>query len=179
MDNLTFISSLAWPATVIIVLCFLKGPISKAIPLITKVKYKDIDIEFQKIETEYQGAATSSQGDGNLENHMLVPIKSLLKIAEVSPKVAVIEAGRSLKFEFEDSVSRFLSCSKSNVSSDKDMNIGYFQNNPVLIELGKLLKIREDLMDNPEYEVTEQNARKYIFAANKYCKLLKSLFPVV
>lgn len=180
MDFLTFfstlISSLAWPITVMSGVYTLKSPISKVIPLIYKIKYKDLDIEFNKIEIPAQNLDAKIADSEHQENYMLLPINSLFEIAKVSPKVAVMEAGRSIKFEFGRSIDRFVS-SLNNVSGSRqslqdDGNPQQF--NPALIEMGNLLKISDDLADNPQYEVTENNAKKYIIAANRYCGLLKT-----
>lgn len=181
MDKLTFIStlvsSLAWPLAAIVGFLTLRDPIAKAIPLIKKIKYKDMDIEFNRISEPPQTPDAALRRVSHQENHMLVPIESLFEIARVSPKVAVMEAGRSLKYELDRSVDRFLDAVKS-ASENKGNNKISTESpllNPALIELGKLLQIREDLVGNPQYEVTEKNANKYIIAANKYCGLIKSI----
>lgn len=52
MDWLTFISnifsSIIWPITIIIVVLFLKSPISKLIPLLRKFKYREFELTFEE-----------------------------------------------------------------------------------------------------------------------------------
>lgn len=50
MDWLTFIASvigdLAWPATSLAVVFMLRGPITKLLPDLRKLKYEDLEVDF-------------------------------------------------------------------------------------------------------------------------------------
>lgn len=181
MDKFTFISnlasSIAWPVTAIVGFLMLREPVAKAISLIKNIRYKDMDVEFSEIGGGYQALDAVLGSILHHENHMLVPIESLFEIARVSPKVAVIEAGRSLNYELDRSVDRFLGSSNEvseNADNSKESKESLLSN-PAFLVMGKLLQLREDLLANPRYEVTEKNARKYILAVNKYCGLVKSI----
>jgi len=58
MDNLTFISkitsSLIWPVVVIGALYVLRTPISKLVPKVTRVKFKDLEADFQGLSVTEQ-----------------------------------------------------------------------------------------------------------------------------
>lgn len=71
MDVLTFISelikSLAWPVAIIILVILLRKPIVELIPLLRRLKYKDLELEFSQEVTELKAeveAAAKEKGEG-------------------------------------------------------------------------------------------------------------------
>ena len=63
MDTLTFVSealkSLAWPVVVVFLVLMLKKPITELIPLLRKLKYKELEMEFS--EAVIQSAAVRAK----------------------------------------------------------------------------------------------------------------------
>lgn len=99
MDWKTFISqvidSLAWPATVLITLYVLHAPIFDSLNHLSKARYKGLEFEFIKaskgIREETENAIkTEKLKSDAIQNN----INSLLKVSEVSPRGAILEAWR-------------------------------------------------------------------------------------
>lgn len=101
MDNLTFITeltkALAWPITVIIAILVLRPVLFKLAPLLQRLRYKEIELQFgQQIE---EARAEVAADLPLVEEEVAVsPFQErLLKLAEVSPRAAVLESWRRLE----------------------------------------------------------------------------------
>ena len=104
MDGLSFIGqlidSIVWPVTVIIGIFLLRKPISRLIPLLSRFKYKDLNIEFREAVSELKRDAaqflpTSSKThaispDAELENR-------LVNLSMTSPGQAMLEAWQEVE----------------------------------------------------------------------------------
>lgn len=94
MDALTFISkivdALAWPGATMIIVFLLKQPLAKILLRISHLKYKDLEFDFGKALTEinYSSAPDNDQ----------LPISATqLKLAELSPRGAILESWLELE----------------------------------------------------------------------------------
>lgn len=99
MDWLTFISSLvsslAWPATVIVAFFLLKNNLGSLFPFIEKLKYKDFELEFRKsIEklVEKSKTAIPAPTGETLSSPALQLQDRLFNLAEISSRSAILEA---------------------------------------------------------------------------------------
>jgi len=99
MDWKTFVSnlveSLAWPIGLIFIVWMLRGYLCRLLPFIERLKYKDFEVEFsrsvrelaEKSQTIAEPVPPQEEGAlGKLE------VQRLYELAEVSPRVAIIEA---------------------------------------------------------------------------------------
>lgn len=92
------VGSLAWPAVTLAGLLILKNPIERAIPRLHKLKYKELEAEFDreldKIEQEAKDAGLETVEDAEIvrdfEDH-------LKQIAHISPNAAIVEAFREIE----------------------------------------------------------------------------------
>lgn len=98
MDILTFISSLiesvAWPAAVVFLVYLLRSPLSRLLPLVTSLKYKDLELQF--------GNQLKRIGDADLpqkDHRKRLPLESqrVNRLAELSPRAAVLESWVSVE----------------------------------------------------------------------------------
>jgi len=100
MDWKTFISevisSLAWPAVVIIVIYLLKDKAPELLSRIIKFKYKDTEFEFAEKVKELSEDNVSNQYESK---NVKASKDTLYHIATVSPRSAVMEAYRLLEVE--------------------------------------------------------------------------------
>jgi hypothetical protein len=102
VDWLKFISSiidsLAWPSVIIIILIILRTPILALLNTISSFRYKDIELNFSKrveiFEKQAKAASLVPQELRNLSQEELPPvsIEYLEKVAEVSPRAALVES---------------------------------------------------------------------------------------
>jgi hypothetical protein len=93
MDILTFFSklidALAWPATVICLILLLRYPLAHLLPLLSSLKYKDLELQF--------GSRLKQISDVNLPQEgrrQRLPLESQRanRLAELSPRAAVLES---------------------------------------------------------------------------------------
>ncbi|WP_210093610.1 hypothetical protein [Ruegeria sp. HKCCSP346] len=91
-------SSLAWPTVAIVALVLFKEQLVEAIPRLQRIKYKELEAEFdrglEKIEHEIKG---SDLGDIQDEEVAQDFEQNLLQISEISPNAAIVEAFRQIE----------------------------------------------------------------------------------
>lgn len=180
MDILTFISTvlvgLAWPITVVVLVSILKKPLETILPQIKKLQFKDLNIEFDEIAKEAKEILPKETEE--VENYLLVPIDTLRKIASISPRAAIVEAYSSIEHEISASIERVSLSYSKNINSKKSINIlseKEIIDNPIIKLLNDLIRLRNDVVHNPELEISQLSAEQYIITANSVCKHLKSV----
>lgn len=100
MDRLTFIATLfghlAWPVATIIVILLLRDEIKQLLRLVKKLKAGPVEAEFEREVKELAAAA-----DSNEPPLPPAPVNAdqqfLIKLAEVSPRSAILEAWRRVE----------------------------------------------------------------------------------
>lgn len=94
----SLISSLAWPVAAIIALIIVKEPLLKALPRLQKVKFKELEAEFDrdldKIEKDVKDAGLEDIEDAEVVEDLQ---ERLEQISQISPNAAIVEAFRSLE----------------------------------------------------------------------------------
>lgn len=115
MDILSFIasviSSLAWPGMVILCVIILRKPIAELIPLMRNIKFKDLEIEFERRLDELGAEADRAElppvpspttepptevGPGTSYWETIEPL------SEVSPRAAIAEAWRRVEWALDE-----------------------------------------------------------------------------
>jgi len=102
MDILTFLAQLAaalgWPIATIIIILILRKPIAGLIPLLQRLKYKDLELDFgRRIEEIKDEVADELPPASEVQALPSAPDSSIITLARVSPRSAVMEAWRSLE----------------------------------------------------------------------------------
>ncbi|WP_018863989.1 hypothetical protein [Thioalkalivibrio sp. ARh3] len=99
MDVLTFIAefikAIAWPLAFVFAVYLLKAPLTSLIPLMQRVKFKDLEVSFGQEVAALKEEAEESLGPAH------APLKvspKVVKLAEVSPRAAVLEAWLDVEF---------------------------------------------------------------------------------
>lgn len=102
MDLLTFIAelvkALGWPVAVVIIVLVLRRPIAALIPLLQRLKYKDLELEFGRAVEEIKAEAVHELPPST--THKALPTgteERITKLAEISPRAAVLEAWRTVE----------------------------------------------------------------------------------
>ena len=91
------IDSLAWPASILFVLFLIRGELPMIARSLKKLKYKDLELEFEKSAQEVVEKAKLSlpetskdiQLSGQSQNEL---IDRLISISELAPRSAILEA---------------------------------------------------------------------------------------
>ncbi len=99
MDWRTFaaevIKALAWPLTLVGVLLALRRPLLALLPLVTRLRYKDLEFDFsRRLEEASAEAAALAAGAAGAAGGAGEPAASgdLLALARTSPRAAILEA---------------------------------------------------------------------------------------
>ena len=101
MDWLSFLSSvigsLAWPASLLLLVLVLRKPIRELLPGLQRLRYKELELEFERrIEEIREEVAEELPANARLA--LPAPESdAILRLAEVSPRAAVLEAWRILE----------------------------------------------------------------------------------
>jgi hypothetical protein len=93
MDTLTFISNVidavAWPAAIVILFLALRRPFSNLIPLVTSLKYKDLELQFG---SKLRHIEEAKLPEGREAATPPAESERMRRLAEISPRAAVLES---------------------------------------------------------------------------------------
>lgn len=96
MDILTFIvemtKALAWPISAVFAFYILREPLIKLVPYIEELKYKDFALKFGKGVSEIKENIKAEITQYPEVPKLLEEENALLRVAEVSPRAAVLES---------------------------------------------------------------------------------------
>jgi hypothetical protein len=89
-----FVKAVAWPGAVLLIVWWLKEPLGRAIDTLQKLKYKDLELEFEKkIEKLAAEAEKAKLPDGAASPLLQAITKGTnFELAVKSPKAAIAEA---------------------------------------------------------------------------------------
>ncbi len=165
---LELIKTIAWPITILIIVILLKKPIAELIPFFKRLKYKDLELEFERElveirqdieETKKERPERIKEGDEELSSY-------LKYTAEVSPRGALIDAWLGLEMSalssarmcdlipkditppFHNVISAL---KKARIIGEKDLEI-----------IGKLRGLRNKAVHNPDLRLTQKEVEEFI-----------------
>jgi hypothetical protein len=101
MDILTFIAEIikavAWPLAVVLIILLLRKPIASLIPLLQRLKYKDLELEFGRRVEEIKAEAASELPLPSVAAPPPGVSEDIARLSEISPRAAVLEAWRRVE----------------------------------------------------------------------------------
>jgi len=101
MNTRTFIAqlvaALAWPLTVLICVVLLRPLLVRLLPLIRKLKYSDVEIQFGREVAELKLAAAASIQPATTEARQQPIWEDLLRLAAVRPRTAILQAWQQVE----------------------------------------------------------------------------------
>ncbi|NMM47809.1 hypothetical protein [Marinigracilibium pacificum] len=176
MSNLEFIieliDKLIWPATLLFLFFLLKKPIRELIPFVSKAKFSELELEFDrkmekiKIEAEME-----------FENQSPDYKTSLIELAHDMPSSSILEAWKVIESKTEALILK----SNPNIDLNKPSRYKLMQDTLEgnhLLETKKikifddLRQIRNKVAHVPDYVVTKEQAINYISIAIKLIDFL-------
>lgn len=102
---INFVDVIIWPSTILLILWLFRNQLKQLIPLIQRIKYKDVEIEFTKrLEQVFEDF-------GELSKTKLIQNSSssnILKLIEISPSSAVMESWKNLELTARKKVKQLL-----------------------------------------------------------------------
>jgi hypothetical protein len=101
MDWPTFavemVKALAWPITTLVGLLVLRRPIVSLIPLLQRLKYKDLELDFARRVSEVRAEAAAELPTAQVPALPPAELETMRELARVSPRAAVIEGWRQVE----------------------------------------------------------------------------------
>ncbi len=95
LDKLSFVAALitaiAWPTAVIVLGFALKGPFRELLGFLTKLKYGDLELNFEKSLQRLELKATAALPPETAGTSLPLLSPELARLAEASPRAAIIE----------------------------------------------------------------------------------------
>ena len=95
MDWLSFVAALvkalAWPLTVLGIFLVLRRPLLALVPLLARLKFKDLELDFGRRLAEASAEAASLPG-ARASASAAEPDDALLRLAPIAPRAAILEA---------------------------------------------------------------------------------------
>ena len=179
MDWKSFIAEvighMAWPVAFIVTITILKEPIVKLLSLVSRLKYKDLDIEFSKAVKELRKEAEKLTPDIESKDK---DSKSIVQLAELAPRAAVIEAWRRLEAEAIEALER--ADAKTPGIKLRSGTVWRALLNEKLIDQNRynmimeLSSLRNTAVHADEFSFNTDDAIDYIFSVSPQVTFLKS-----
>lgn len=199
MDDLEFISSLinslAWPSVIIITVLILRKTISQVMLGVSKIKYNDLQVDFEKELAKIEYTINQSQDYSISDNRLLKTEKveinntsnknleqQLKEIAEISPVAAIIMAWSSIENEIQSTILRL------SISPDYPFYNSALKNVQLLKENSYIDKFTEQTLtqmrilrnkvlheDTSNEPVTYSEALEYCKISMKIVQILKTI----
>jgi hypothetical protein len=184
MDPLTFVvelvKALAWPVTALIILFVLRRPIEKLLPLVQRVKYGGIELDFGlqvqelavKLSRELPASLEAGEASRRTREH-------LNRLSEYSPRAVVLEGWLLLEeAAIEASKSRDLKLSSRELRSPILLGhalerAGIFDEDMLEI-FHRLRNLRNAAAHASEYSFSPESAREYAALAIRLADFIRS-----
>ncbi|WP_217900125.1 hypothetical protein [Noviherbaspirillum humi] len=183
MDILTFISelakALAWPAAVVFLAFMLKNPLTELIPLLRRLKYKELEMEFAKEVADLK-ASVAAPEPTPVEGVVSKPTDGrLLQLANFSPRAAIMEAWIEVETAANEVASSFWNQGPSEIMRNYSRLGEYLLQCKVLSStqletFNKLRHLRNKAAHAEELDLSETDARAYVELATALAAHIRS-----
>jgi len=171
------IEYIVWPATVLVLVCMLKEPLRKLIPLIEKLKYKDFELSFrQQLETVKENIQSEAKDTLTVTNDLDI---KLIKLVDISPKAGIQEAWQRLENTARVKLDRLLPSTINKIRSIHNA-IDYLENTGALIpSTARALQDMQDLRNQAahltDFALSKEDAIEYIRVAGMINKQIEAI----
>ncbi|BBG89074.1 hypothetical protein [Aeromonas caviae] len=183
MDVLTFISELikavAWPATAIVLVVLLRKPIVELIPLLRKLKYKEIELEFAQEVYELKAEVEAIAKEKGEEAPSIASTSSnLLNLVTFSTRAAIMEAWLEVESASVTVASSFWGGPPNETFRNMPRLGEYLLQCKVIDEkqlsvFNKLRQLRNKAAHAQELDLSENDARSYVQLASDLAKHIR------
>jgi hypothetical protein len=183
MDVLTFLSELikaiAWPTTAIVLVVLLRKPIVELIPLLRRLKYKELELEFAQEVSELKAeveAIAKEKGEDALS--MMPTSSNLLNLVAFSTRAAIMEAWLEVETASVAVASSFWGQSPNEAFKNMPKLGEYLLQCKVIDEkqlsvFNKLRQLRNKAAHAQDLDLSENDARSYIQLASDLARHIR------
>jgi len=183
MDILTFISelikSVAWPVTAVALVALLRKPIVELIPLLRRLKYKELELEFAQeiLELKAEAAVIAQEKGEEAPSGSSTP-SNLLNLVAFSTRAAIMEAWLEVESAAVSVASSFWGQSSSDTFKNTQKLGEYLLQCKVIDEkqldvFNKLRQLRNKATHAQELNLSENDARSYVQLASDLAKHIR------
>lgn len=183
MDTLTFISELikavVWPVSSIILVALLRKPIVELIPLLRRLKYKELELEFAQEISELKAEAVfiAKEKGEDVLSVSAVP-SNLLNLVAFSTRAAIMEAWVEVESAAVSVASSFWGVSPNDTFRNMPKLGDYLLQCKVIDEkqlmvFNKLRELRNKAAHARELNLSENDARSYVQLASDLAKHIR------
>ena len=173
----SIIDSVAWPAAILIAVWWLKNHIGQLIPLTKKVKYGDLEIEFEQQLRELKKRAEASRREHDTpdrdDSEMLEYID---ETANNSPRAAIVDAWVGLE------LTAFSSAALLGISDNKKTMpfrrlIQALESEGILTSkdasiLKELQRLRNEVLHSPDFKISKKEVQEFAELARDMADLI-------
>ncbi len=168
------IDSLAWPAAIVFLVVVLRKPLAELVPLLRKLKYKELELEFAEGVKELSPPAEPSKIEGPKGSG-----SELKRLAEVSPRAAIIEAWLQIDAEASRVAASFWTGAETESFRNYAKLGDYLEKTNVLNSrqaqnFRKLRELRNKAAHHEKLEIDQNAAAVYVHAAVELVEHLKA-----
>lgn len=183
MDILTFFSelikALAWPVTTIALAILLRGPIAELIPLLKRLKYKELELEFSQEVLELKAEVEAiAKEKGEPPPFVASTPSNLLNLVAFSARAAIMEAWLEVESAAAEVASSFwLQPPSDDFRYMPRLGEYLLQCNVIdekqLAVFNKLRDLRNKSAHAINLELSEDDARSYVQMASDLAKHIR------
>ena len=183
MDWLTFtasvIDSLAWPSAMILLVFVLRKPIKVLLPLLQRLKYKELELEFGKQVGEIREEVAREISDETYLASSTDESSATVRLAEVSPRSAVLEAWREVELAALDAARTIGGESMQNKTltyqAIRLLEERQSLDRNLISLLRDLRGLRNQAAHAPDFGLSKESALEYAASASAVARYLKKV----
>jgi hypothetical protein len=183
MDVLTFLSELikavAWPLTAVVLVVLLRKPIVELIPLLRRLKYKELELEFAQEVSELKAEAEAIAKEKGEEVPSIASTSSnLLNLVAFSTRAAIMEAWLEVESTSVTVASSFWGQSPNDTFRNMSKLGEYLLQCKVIDEkqlsvFNKLRQLRNKAANAQDLDLNENDAKSYVQLASDLAKHIR------
>jgi hypothetical protein len=178
-ENFTveIVKALAWPVTVLIIVCLLRRPLARAIRTLQKVKYKDLELEFQKKIEKATAEAEEAKLPAPPSELLQAFVKGTnLELATKSPIKGIVEAFAQVAGALRELAARKnLKLPPSLIGMATALLDAGVIDTETLDVFRQLIALRNEVSGAPAASVSAHSAIQYVTLAKRLEDHLRSL----
>jgi len=181
----SIISSLAWPAIVLIIVFILKNPLSKILISLTKFRYKDLEMEFERLKSSARALPKTIESKTIPESERIIYSSLEEQIADIaprSPEGAILIAWSTIEAAISSAVMRLAISPEPPSYRSVIHNIEYLKkytdiDKTVFAAMDDLRVVRNQVahVRDRRYKISIEQALSYGKTAEKIIKILQNL----
>ncbi len=185
MDGYTFtteiVKALAWPTSAIVLVFLLRKPIVELVPLMKKLKYKELELEFSQEIKTLKSEITESSGVGTPTITVSEPTNSkALELISFSTRAAIMEAWIEVEIAATEVASSFWGKSPNETMRNLPRLGEYLHQCNVIDDkqlktFHRLRQLRNKVAHAQAINLNEEDAKSFIVMADNLAKHIKAV----